>query len=310
MSEARSSRVSNVSWLIRAFLARGASKLGLSSHWDTEEDQAVDRIAPFDEYPPCDLCGSLRANEKFIARDGSRIVECEDCKLWFTSPRIDEQVWINWLKGADSARNVEFTENRLRYGVALSGNIKKSMPNWRNRRASLDKAIISSVRAYLGRELNRLHDVGCGVGFLLSAAREEAIVGTGNELNAYACKIMNERLGLKVYNDTLPRVNLPPNSLDAVIMHDYIEHTYHPSDDLQTSSKLLRPGGILRIDTFHVDCAELKKYGGNWKFLFWNHVYHFSKETLLEMVKKANLRPVQCECNYDNHALIVIAKKE
>ena len=50
------------------------------------------------------------------------------------------------------------------------------------------------MESYLGRKIGRLHDVGCGVGFLMETAKESGIEVTGNELNKYACDKINIKI--------------------------------------------------------------------------------------------------------------------
>jgi transcription elongation factor Elf1 len=83
----------------------------------------ADQQLPFTEFPPCEMCGSVESREMLKARDGNRVVACASCGLWFTSPRIPEPLWVEWLGRQDSQRNERVTENRLRHGVALDRNI-------------------------------------------------------------------------------------------------------------------------------------------------------------------------------------------
>jgi len=295
-------------WWGRWFFWGAIVRLGLIPPYETLEDHIREASAPFDEYPPCELCGSKSVKEVLITRDGRRIVECNNCELWFTSPRIDENTWVEYLK-KDSERSIEYTENRLKYGVAHSRRVKYSPPNWRKLLMEKENQIIDDIQEYLGPQIRRLHDVGCGVGFLLETARNRGIEATGNDLNGYACKVMQGRLGLRVYNDMLPNLKIEEGSLDAIVFSDYIEHTYHPLQDLKAAHKLLCPGGVIWIETFHVDCHTFQRFKGDWSMLFWNHVFHFSIKTLKEMVAKAGFDIRYLKGDYNSSLALVIAKK-
>lgn len=295
--------------LSRALFWRLAKRLNfVNESENTSEDQKQDRILPFDEHPPCEICNGNSFTEKLVTMDGSHIVECENCGLWFTNPRIDETLWVDYLK-TNTKRNIEFTENRLKFGCALSANVKYSFPGWRKVKTRLHNKIFNAIEDCLGRDLGYIHDVGCGIGALMQDAADRGIVVSGNELNVYAYKVMKERLGLDVYNDTLPDIDLQGATLDAIIMHDYIEHTYHPLADLKVAFTLLKEGGIIYIETFHIDCAEFDRLKGNWNMLFWNHVYHFSQRSLGKMVKTAGFELVKVQADYDNTLIKVIARK-
>lgn len=263
---------------------------------------------PFNEFPPCEMCGNNSAIEKLITKDGRRIVACNNCGLWFTSPRIQETVWVNYLKKITN-RSIRWTENRLKYGVALPCNVKYVRPGWRKRKTKLINALLEEVEQYLNRKIQRLHDVGCGAGFLLQVAQNKGIDATGNDLNAYACQVMKERLGLKVYNDSLLNLNFQENSIDVLVFKDYIEHTYHPLGDLKAAYRSLKPSGIIYIETFHTDCYAFDRLGKDWNMLFWNHVFHFSTKTLSHMIKKAGFTPLVIKSSYDDVIVKVFAAK-
>ena len=107
----------------RVYFWNTVRKFGLISQDYTIKDQEKDRIAPFDEYLPCEMCGSNSVEEVLITKDQSRIVECSDCGLQYTSPRINEETGMEYLK-METPRSIEFTENRVKYGRVLSSNIK------------------------------------------------------------------------------------------------------------------------------------------------------------------------------------------
>ncbi len=302
------SSVSEFIQTVKAVFWRLLKKAGAVPSDDSLEDQSRDRIAHFDEHPSCAICSGQSVAEKLIAKDGNRIVECTECGLWFTSPRISESTWTDYLKST-TERSREFTENRLRYGVALSSNVKYTLPDWYENRIAKENVIIDQVEKHLGKKVESLHDVGCGVGYLLSAAQERGIEASGNDLNAYACQVMREKQGLTVFNDSLTDLDLSLESLDAVIMHDYIEHTYHPLEDLRTAHGFLSPGGIVHITTFHVDCRTFDRLGKDWNMLFWNHTYHFSTKTLSKMVTEAGFTDLDVTTSYETDLIAMTARK-
>ena len=83
-------------------------------------------------------------------------------------------------------------------------------------------------------------------------------------------------------------------------MNDYIEHSYHPFQDLKKAFELQKAGGILFIQTFHINCKDFDEQKNNWNYLFWNHTYHFSPDTLRNFVLKAGYNIVKSESNYEN----------
>lgn len=290
----------------RAIFWRAVRKFGLISSYYTLKDQQKDKIASFNEFPPCEICESNSVKEVLITRDQCRIVKCISCGLQFTRPRIREDTWVEYLR-KETPRSIEFTENRLKYGVALSSNVKYVFPNWYKNRMKLENRIIDEIQDHL--EIKELHDVGCGVGFLLRAAQARGIRATGNDLNRYACKVMKQKFRLEVMNDVLSNCPIEEDSLDAIVMRDYIEHSYHPLQDLKAAYKFLRLGGVLWIETFHTDCYAFDQLKGDWNMLFWSHLFHFTAKTLKDMVTKAGFDVKSISTGYYQIRLKMVAQK-
>lgn len=277
-------------------------------------DNNKDRIGlAFDEYPACEMCGSTHNKQVLIALDNNRIVECENCGLWYTSPRVNEQAWMNWLGQIDADRNIEFTENRLRYGVALNRNIPYGFSFWwKIKRYKSQNAIKEIIKKH-GGDVRSLHDVGCGVGFVIKSAMEMGFESSGNDLNAYAIERMRDLFDMNVHlgqlSDLVRTGVLPKNENDIVIMHDCIEHFYHPLAELTAAFSILKEGGILHLTTFSVDTDIFRGLGNKWDMLMWNHVFHFSSKSLVEMVKKAGFKHVDFELNQRRGAIEICARK-
>lgn len=165
----------------------------------------------------------------------------------------------------------------------------------------------------MGGDVRSLHDIGCGVGMIIKSAMEMGIESSGNDLNAYAIERMRALFGMKVYygqlTDLVHNKTLTRNEKDVVIMHDCIEHFYHPLNELISSFEILRPGGILHLMTFVVDTELFRQLGDKWDMLMWNHVYHFSSKSLVRMVKKAGFSDVQFELNQRCGAISLFARK-
>lgn len=291
---------------IRAIFLKVVKRLGLYS----ASPDALERFTAFDEHPTCDGCGAEDSREVLIAIDGNRIVECESCGLWRTSPRIAEDKWFQWLRRGANERNKVVTENRLKYGVAMPQNIAFSRSGWGRRLEKRHKEVFSLLERFASHRLLRIHDVGCGVGFFLAFCRAKGLRVSGNELNEYAVRAMRERFGLEVYPCVLGEVPVERGSVDAITMNAYIEHSYHPYSDLLAASSLLKQGGLLYLSTFHTDSVEFDRLGKRWDMFTWNHVYHFSSRTLGELVKKAGFEILEDGMKYDAPVSHIVCRNE
>lgn len=277
-------------------------------------DNLKDRRLPFTEYPDCESCGSSLSKEVLRAMDGNRVVECSNCGLWYSSPRVPEEEWQSWLMGEDTERNIHVTENRLRHGVALDRNIPHTFSFWWRRRRRRNQREIRKLIKVLGRTGKlRLHDVGCGVGFLIKAAQDLGMQCSGNDLNAYAVRKMRELFNPDVHLGTLPELfrkgAFEAGSYDLVTMDDFIEHSYHPLRDLQTAFSMLRVGGIVSLRTFCVDSDPFTRMKANWDMLMWNHTFHFSSKSLSGLVKRAGFDIVELDVNSSNGLIRITGRK-
>jgi len=272
----------------------------------------ADHAVPFSEYPPCEMCGSEDTRQVLLARDGNRVVACVNCGLWFTSPRVPERLWQEWLAAQDSERNKRVTENRLQYGVALDRNVAYSFSFWWRLRQRRYRELVHKLVVEHGGTPRRLFDVGCGVGFLLQCAKDLGLETAGNDLNGYAVSRMRDALGLNVHPCLLTELRHRPDFAghwDIVVMRDYIEHTYHPLADLAAAHALMPRGGLIYIHTFFVDSAMGQRCGADWDQHMWNHVFHFSSGSLQSMVSKAGFTVQRVQLEQDIGDISVIARK-
>lgn len=274
------------------FFWNGLRKSGILPNQHTQEDQERDHIHEFSEPASCCVCSSQSHSNYLETADGMQIVECDSCGHLYTSPRIPEEEWLDYLK-SDTNRSREFTANRLKYGRALPSNTKLAPPNWYENRTKDRHELISRMEIHVDSadepSINRLHDVGCGVGFTLQAAQEQGIECSGNELNAPAVEAMRDLYSLNVFNKTLSNCELPDDSFDAVVMRDFIEHSYHPDEDVREAARILRPGGVLYVETFHINAKQFNEQQDDWPFLFWNHTNHFSDSRLTQLLESHGL---------------------
>lgn len=272
----------------------------------------ADHAVPFSEYPACEFCGAAGARPVLTARDGNRVVACTACGLWFTSPRVPEPLWQQWLAAQDSERNRKVTENRLRHGVALDRNIPYSFSFWWRLRQRRYRALVRKLVAWHGANPRRFFDVGCGVGFLLQCAKDLGLEAAGNDLNGYAVSRMRDALGLDVHACLLTELASRPEFAgrwDILVMRDYIEHTYHPLADLKAACALMSGGGLIYVHTFYVDSLMGQRCGADWDQHMWNHVFHFSSGSLQAMIEKAGFTVEHTELEPNIGHIAVIARK-
>ena len=217
----------------------------------------------------CPLCESSQHTILFVKR-GYPIVRCDECKLVFANPQVDESLVLAEYR-ADSAR-----ANDLWVDVLLS-----------ERQLELDREkfqeILDELEPYRGE--GRLLDVGTSIGLFLRLALDRGWQAVGNEFGERARQVASERFGLEVTDAPLDAMGVEPESFDVVTLNSVLEHVNEPRRMLAQIRGLLKPGGALFVIVPNVDslaCRILHERAAT--FDGRNHLIYFSPRTLERML--------------------------
>jgi SAM-dependent methyltransferase len=136
-------------------------------------------------------------------------------------------------------------------------------------------------------------EVGCAGGDLLerlSARGIDRVVGV--EISDDACAVARAK-GLHVFHGTLEELQTDQR-FDVIFMSHVVEHVVDPVDTLRTVHDLLRPGGVVYIETPNVGALDARTFGPNWGLIhFPRHTYLFDKRTIAGVVRRAGLTVVE-----------------
>jgi SAM-dependent methyltransferase len=162
---------------------------------------------------------------------------------------------------------------------------------------SEERGIRQTFRRMLDRierhhEPGRLLDVGCGPGLLLDEARTRGWTTYGIEPSAWGVEQSHGR-GLDVIHGTLESVELEPDSFDAIVAADVIEHVADPTVFAARIHSLLSPGGVVFIATPNIASGVARLLRRWWWSVIPNHLWFFSPETLGSLLRKASLDVVE-----------------
>ncbi len=130
----------------------------------------------------------------------------------------------------------------------------------------------------------RILDLGCWVGFLLSEAEKRGWEGVGIEPSTFASAYAREQLGLDVRTEDLFTADLEPESFDAVVLGDVIEHLVDPASALDRFASLLKPGGVLTMMLPDAGSRLARRMGAKWWSVIPTHVQYFTRGSMGTML--------------------------
>jgi 2-polyprenyl-3-methyl-5-hydroxy-6-metoxy-1,4-benzoquinol methylase len=94
----------------------------------------------------------------------------------------------------------------------------------------------------------RIYDVGAGAGNFLALAQEAGYEASGNDLAPGAVRLVKERHGIDLQLGDLADLEREPTQ-DAVTMWCVMAHVVDGNGLLSNAATLLRPGGVLYLQT-------------------------------------------------------------
>lgn len=231
---------------------------------------------------PCINCGSEKhryllsvhgnRGAKFIGHE-HRVVLCEQCGLGFLNPQHDE---------ADYSR---FYESLNYAPIQIPGSEMLRRSAYRKLQAAF---LIDTVTKYWQTESLRglrVLDVGCGPGVLLALLKNDFPLAEGLELGEHAASYAKREFGLRIQHGSVFDNGVPPGSFDIVVSTAAIEHFTDPLKAIRKMGDMLRPSGLLYLNTQDVLGMVLKNGAGSWfKFV---HTYYFTEATLGSLIEQS-----------------------
>lgn len=113
---------------------------------------------------------------------------------------------------------------------------------------------------------NRLLDIGCGDGQLLTVARDIGYDVTGLEIDAVARAVARKR-GHRLYEGALPGAKLEQKDFDHITLNHVLEHFHDPVAALREVYGLLRQGGRVWLQIPNFSALSLKRFKENSRLL-------------------------------------------
>jgi SAM-dependent methyltransferase len=220
----------------------------------------------------CPCCGSDSARAGALAKDGFAYARCRNCAHMWLHPTPDPAACATIY---DSG----YFENGRNSGYA---NYLADEPLHRtNARARLRRLASAG-----GGPPGRLLEVGCAAGFFLDEAHALGWSVAGVDVSPWARAAASRVLGLEILEsmDAL----LPGNegAFSVGCFFQVLEHMPDPASALLQMRRLLRPDGLLAIETWDRGSAIARAMGRHWQQVSPPSVIHlFDRDGLVRLLR-------------------------
>ena len=208
-------------------------------------------------------CENCRATtlDRFEVRPNQTFWHCSTCDLYQKGT----------LESADA------------YEDGYHGHYSKN----RSRKLSTAAIRLSALAQLLPNTKTKLLDIGCSVGAIVEAANRLGWRGAGVDVSQTAVDFCRER-GLDCHHfdgNTLP---FPDATFDAITSWHVIEHVFDVSETLRDWYRVLKPGGVMVLETPDAGYLKVRLKGARYQ-KFWapEHIYTFRKHNLTPFLQDA-----------------------
>lgn len=231
----------------------------------------------------CPMCRSMRTTIKFTKVHNQMswaLRRCRECGLHFTDP-TPEPEFLNDCYAGDYHQNLRVDgATELRFG-------------------SKYERYLNRIAQYLPLG-SRVLDMGCSTGLLVKMLNDRGYRAEGIELNVESAAWGREYYGVTIHDRAIEECEVAPESFDAVILADVLEHTRHPRECLTAISRYLTPDGLAFISFPDITSLESRCYflmakltSASWLWKTCNvpfHVWEFTPKTAVACFEAAGFR--------------------
>lgn len=239
--------------------------------------------SPAVRYVACNLCGADEAAEVFAKGRAQwhRIVRCKRCGLMYANPQ--ELVDCDRHQSEDHPRIFDESQSR-QYFQKQSAQLPDNLHALR---------VLNNLLPQRGRLL----EIGSFCGIFLDRIRADGWRVTGLEPDGGVAEYSRRQYGLEIIQGVLPDPELPAGAFDAVVMLHVIEHMPDPAENLRHIHRLLRPSGVLVVETPRFDSLMFRLFGRRERSISNcnGHIFFFTVPTLRRLLEKTGFEIVRVD---------------
>ncbi len=211
----------------------------------------------------CENCGCSEL-EKFVVQPDNWFWFCPDCLLYQKSMRPPYEHYENSYHVHYAGRR----DAKIRTGLTR----------------------LSAITPYLntqGNQPTRMLDIGCSIGATVEAGQRLGWDASGVDVSLAGVEFCREQ-GLDCHK--IDGLHLPyeDNTFDVVTSWHVIEHVDDVRETLQEWNRVVKPGGLLVIETPDSQCLKARRLGAEYQH-FWpmDHLYTFTRSNMCQFLNDA-----------------------
>lgn len=238
------------------------------------------------QFTNCNLCGHDNTKTIFELIDDTyinssdkyNIVQCNNCHLVYTNPRPNKKNISNHY--SKDFISYQFESNEI------NKSINDKLLSFVTQTSANSKLKIAE-KIFKFKQDFKVLDLGCGRQLFLKLLKEKyqcQVLGIDFDLATveYCRKILQ----IDTQQGSYQALNDVKSEFDLITMWHYLEHEYEPKSVLNIVHSALKNNGRVIIEVPNIDSLENSIFGKNSYLLDMpRHLYHFSLETLSELLK-------------------------
>lgn len=225
----------------------------------------------------CYLCGSEHIYHYHTDHTGRKIYKCKNCKIQFLNPQYTNEYLADFYS---------------RYVI--------EDPRWIEPFLNCHNFYLSLIEKY---NVNKglLLDIGCGGGYILTAAQNRGWQVEGYDVDCEFVKSLQKKLNIKIHCGDFTKIKWKKNYYDVITLHQVIEHLKNPVEYIEIISSSLKKSGILFIALPNINSLSCrlkflqerikirkKKVGAYYSAN--HHLWYYTPKTLKYLLNKYNFK--------------------
>ena len=229
----------------------------------------------------CIICGSSQYKILFKKNEAQthRIVKCLGCGLMYADPqeKIDSELIA---EKKDSLQFIDLDNQYVRKQFNQLADYKRITE------------FINNTKPQKGSLL----EIGTNIGVFLNHLKEHNWNVSGVDPDVRYSLYAKKHFGIDIFPGLLESAHFKKSCFDVVIMLHVIEHFYNPAKELGIINRILKPGGLLVIETPKYDTLMFNLLKKRERSISCDsHLYFFTTETLRKLTEKHGFRIIKKE---------------